>query len=402
MTASADRPSDVRTIGETIMRLRVRAGMSRVQLSGLIGKSPSWLYKVERGDLIPDRLAVLAELARVLRVDLAELAGRPVPAPLMSATARPQPVAGPAVPAGTATAAVGAAAQEAVREEAAAAGAQSSAAVGEGRPAVPVRRPASPPAPHLAADEAGTPATPPDPRRVRPLAPRSGRLGRGATLVTGGIITLAAAAAAGVTFMTPVSAPQRLPARHAPAAAGQAEVPAPAPASPSAAPITAPPPARPASPPMSAVLTRQAVGVRQIPPARTSPPPPAAPAPPDAGPDAAAPEWWWPWSWSGGGCSAGTGCPASSGCSHAAVARDTGPVPDGGTWRLRVTVPSGSLCVRWDNPGMDGTVVGPSGTARTARGGGWVLAEGGPGVYTLVLRRVDGWAPDHAFVEAVD
>ncbi|HEY0409647.1 MAG TPA: helix-turn-helix transcriptional regulator, partial [Candidatus Dormibacteraeota bacterium] len=73
-------------IGQRIMRYRVRAGLSRAQLSGLIGKSPSWLYKVERGVLMPDRLSVLSELATVLRVDISELAGAPVPTALLSPT----------------------------------------------------------------------------------------------------------------------------------------------------------------------------------------------------------------------------------------------------------------------------------------------------------------------------
>src|ERR1700730_2599697 len=96
----ADTSTEQLPIGKRIMRYRVRAGMSRNQLSGLIGKSPSWLYKVERGVLMPDRLSVLSELATVLRVDISELAGAPVPTALVSpaATVRPPMRAGVSAP----------------------------------------------------------------------------------------------------------------------------------------------------------------------------------------------------------------------------------------------------------------------------------------------------------------
>jgi transcriptional regulator with XRE-family HTH domain len=82
---------DERTMGERIMRYRVRAGLSRAQLSGLIGRSPSWLYKVERGVLPADRLSDLANLTRILKVQLADLVGEPVPVALVQALA-PRPV----------------------------------------------------------------------------------------------------------------------------------------------------------------------------------------------------------------------------------------------------------------------------------------------------------------------
>jgi transcriptional regulator with XRE-family HTH domain len=82
---------DERTMGERIMRYRVRAGLSRAQLSGLIGRSPSWLYKVERGVLPADRLSDLANLTRILKVQLADLVGEPVPVALVQAPA-PRPV----------------------------------------------------------------------------------------------------------------------------------------------------------------------------------------------------------------------------------------------------------------------------------------------------------------------
>jgi len=77
MMAVDDRELDPRVIGERLRRQRVRAGLSRVQLSALIGRSPSWLYKVERGDLLLDRLSVLSELARVLDIPVSELLDAP-------------------------------------------------------------------------------------------------------------------------------------------------------------------------------------------------------------------------------------------------------------------------------------------------------------------------------------
>ena len=51
--------------------------MSQTDLAGLVGRTPSWLSKVERGDVPVGRLSVLIEIARALRVrDLADLTGR--------------------------------------------------------------------------------------------------------------------------------------------------------------------------------------------------------------------------------------------------------------------------------------------------------------------------------------
>lgn len=47
-------------------------------LAGLVGRSESWLSQVERGVRGVDRRSVLIEMARVLRVELAELVGQPL------------------------------------------------------------------------------------------------------------------------------------------------------------------------------------------------------------------------------------------------------------------------------------------------------------------------------------
>lgn len=61
------------SIGGRVKRLRRRRGKSQAVLAGLIGKSASWLSKVERGERLIDRLSVLQDIARVLEVDIREL-----------------------------------------------------------------------------------------------------------------------------------------------------------------------------------------------------------------------------------------------------------------------------------------------------------------------------------------
>jgi transcriptional regulator with XRE-family HTH domain len=60
-------------LGARIARLRRRRGISQVACAGLVGRSEDWLSKVENGHIVIDRLSVLRELARVLRVDLTTL-----------------------------------------------------------------------------------------------------------------------------------------------------------------------------------------------------------------------------------------------------------------------------------------------------------------------------------------
>jgi len=65
------------SLGERIAAYRRRRGLSQATLAGLVGRSESWLSQVERGIRSVDRLSVLLDLARVLRVDVETLLGRP-------------------------------------------------------------------------------------------------------------------------------------------------------------------------------------------------------------------------------------------------------------------------------------------------------------------------------------
>jgi transcriptional regulator with XRE-family HTH domain len=64
-------------VGERIAIYRRRRGLSQTVLAGLIGRSVSWLSQVERGTRAVDRMSVLIDLSRVLKVDIAELTGQP-------------------------------------------------------------------------------------------------------------------------------------------------------------------------------------------------------------------------------------------------------------------------------------------------------------------------------------
>ncbi|MBA2806478.1 helix-turn-helix domain-containing protein [Streptomyces sp. KM273126] len=66
------------TVGERIAFHRRRRGYTQQVLAGLVGRSTDWLAKAESGRRKPPRIDMLAELARVLRVPLGELLGRPV------------------------------------------------------------------------------------------------------------------------------------------------------------------------------------------------------------------------------------------------------------------------------------------------------------------------------------
>ncbi|MGH8885445.1 MAG: helix-turn-helix domain-containing protein [Egibacteraceae bacterium] len=63
------------SVGERIRYWRERRGHSRPVLAGLVGRSASWLEKVERGDRPADNVHVLLHLARVLKVELGDLLG---------------------------------------------------------------------------------------------------------------------------------------------------------------------------------------------------------------------------------------------------------------------------------------------------------------------------------------
>ena len=55
-------------IGKRIRYYRRRIGMSQAALAEQVGRSESWLQKVEAGDLLMDSMSVLLALARVLKV----------------------------------------------------------------------------------------------------------------------------------------------------------------------------------------------------------------------------------------------------------------------------------------------------------------------------------------------
>ncbi|MFI0218829.1 helix-turn-helix domain-containing protein [Streptomyces lydicus] len=63
--------------GQRMQILRQRRGMTRVVLAGLVGKSPSWVKRIENGQLHTPNLEMILRIAEALRVrDLAELTGR--------------------------------------------------------------------------------------------------------------------------------------------------------------------------------------------------------------------------------------------------------------------------------------------------------------------------------------
>ena len=65
------------TIGQRIARWRKARGISQEVLAHLLGRSQSWLTKVERGERQLDRMSTILEVARILQVDVAEITGRP-------------------------------------------------------------------------------------------------------------------------------------------------------------------------------------------------------------------------------------------------------------------------------------------------------------------------------------
>jgi len=65
------------SMGERIAAYRRRKGLSQAALAQLVGRSESWLSQVERGLRSVDRLSVVLDMSRVLRVDVQALIGRP-------------------------------------------------------------------------------------------------------------------------------------------------------------------------------------------------------------------------------------------------------------------------------------------------------------------------------------
>ncbi|PRX96824.1 helix-turn-helix domain-containing protein [Allonocardiopsis opalescens] len=72
---------DVQTFGERLQRIRERRGLSRVVLAGLVGRSPSWVKKAEKQNVMPD-LDMLVRLSRALRLKSVEELVGPMEVPL--------------------------------------------------------------------------------------------------------------------------------------------------------------------------------------------------------------------------------------------------------------------------------------------------------------------------------
>ncbi|SCF19452.1 Transcriptional regulator, contains XRE-family HTH domain [Micromonospora haikouensis] len=76
-------------IGRRVARLRTRRRMTQQMLADRLGKSKSWVDKVERGVRALDRYTVIEELAAALRVDPVTLLGRDaLPSPAARAAAQ--------------------------------------------------------------------------------------------------------------------------------------------------------------------------------------------------------------------------------------------------------------------------------------------------------------------------
>jgi transcriptional regulator with XRE-family HTH domain len=61
------------SVGERVAYYRRRRGLSQVALAELVGRTESWIEKIEHGRAALDRISVVRELARVLDVSLQEL-----------------------------------------------------------------------------------------------------------------------------------------------------------------------------------------------------------------------------------------------------------------------------------------------------------------------------------------
>ncbi|MEU8500302.1 helix-turn-helix transcriptional regulator [Streptomyces lavendulae] len=72
----AHRGAEMST-GQRVARARRRLGWDQAQLAAAVGRSVSWVSKVETGRLPLDRMSVLGQLAEVLDVEVIELTGQP-------------------------------------------------------------------------------------------------------------------------------------------------------------------------------------------------------------------------------------------------------------------------------------------------------------------------------------
>jgi transcriptional regulator with XRE-family HTH domain len=73
---ASTQPAPELTMGQRVKFWRTRRGMTQLVLAGLIGKSESWVRKVEADGHIIDKYSVILDLARVLRIrNLSDLTG---------------------------------------------------------------------------------------------------------------------------------------------------------------------------------------------------------------------------------------------------------------------------------------------------------------------------------------
>ncbi|MGH8930869.1 MAG: helix-turn-helix domain-containing protein [Egibacteraceae bacterium] len=63
------------SIGQRIAYWRNRRGLSQASLAGQVGRSTSWLQKVEYGQVAAEKVSILKALANVLKVELCDLIG---------------------------------------------------------------------------------------------------------------------------------------------------------------------------------------------------------------------------------------------------------------------------------------------------------------------------------------
>ncbi|MEU2132384.1 helix-turn-helix domain-containing protein [Streptomyces sp. NPDC018352] len=74
--ATPDPYADPLGFGQRMQILRTKRGMSRPVMAGLLGRSPSWVKQVERGQIGMPKLPVILRIAELLRVrDLSDLTG---------------------------------------------------------------------------------------------------------------------------------------------------------------------------------------------------------------------------------------------------------------------------------------------------------------------------------------
>lgn len=85
MQHQPDQPDDQTTgpddFGLRLQRLREARGLTRKTLAGLVGRSPEWLKKAERRNVIPD-LSMLVRLARAMRLPSVDALVGPMEVPV--------------------------------------------------------------------------------------------------------------------------------------------------------------------------------------------------------------------------------------------------------------------------------------------------------------------------------